>query len=81
MLNLSPAVAQDKVSLKSLPNKDAEEEDDSEWTIIECPFMDTTEDKDGTLGAGISSHFKLDLGWGSLRTTAFSWDLNIRRRE
>jgi len=81
MLNLFPAVARDKESLKSLPNTNTEKEKDSEWTIIEHPFVGKDEDKDGTVGAGTSSHFKLDLGWGSLRTTVFSWDLNIRRQE
>ncbi|KAK1917344.1 hypothetical protein P3342_000057 [Pyrenophora teres f. teres] len=77
----SPPLAKqsNEESQTSLRNSNSEKEDDSEWTIIEKPIVDKPTHDDHTVASNISSQFKLDLGWGSWRTTVFSWDINIHK--
>ncbi|EFQ88550.1 hypothetical protein PTT_15517 [Pyrenophora teres f. teres 0-1] len=76
---LTLIVVPDEESQTSLRNSNSEKEDDSEWTIIEKPIVDKPTHDDHTVASNISSQFKLDLGWGSWRTTVFSWDINIHK--
>ncbi|KAH7120868.1 hypothetical protein B0J11DRAFT_532809 [Dendryphion nanum] len=47
--------------------------DIEEWVLVNNP-----EHEPETHEGAISSHFKLDLGWGSWRTTVFRWDVDVR---
>ncbi|KAK8108668.1 hypothetical protein PG984_014469 [Apiospora sp. TS-2023a] len=59
-------------------DQDVKSRDGEQWEVLPKPGEadDTSEGQEG----GFSSHFAFKLGWGSWRTTIFSWDLKVGRR-
>lgn len=55
-------------------SQDEDKVGEQEWTVVTSP-----ESERDTHSGGVSSHFDIQLGWGTWRFTLFSWDLNIKK--
>ncbi|KAL1794538.1 hypothetical protein ACET3X_007959 [Alternaria dauci] len=69
----------DKSETKTDQCLENEKERDEGWEVVEWPVVDEKEEHGPCDGCTTyRSQFKLELGWGSWRTTVFDWDTNVR---
>lgn len=71
---MSEYVASPGKSSTQPPSQDDDKVGGKEWTVVSNP-----KDETDTCIGGMSSHFEVQLGWGTWKFTLFSWDLKIKK--